>query len=141
MRMQSKRLIFPFALFVLALLLIWQYRASGKQAYAAETSVVRDGLTIRIETLNDSVITMKPAHFRIEARDETGNPAKVTSAKLKIEMPDMFCGEFRAEAVPTDSGRFEATVVPVMNGVWEAEAEVRIADRTYVVEHRFQAGK
>lgn len=140
MRFRSKRLLFPSALVVLALLLAWQYRASGADAYAAATSVVQDGLTVRVESLDDAARTMKPAYFRIEARDEDGHSANVSSVKMRIEMPDMFCGVFQAEVAPTDPGRFEATVVPVMDGVWEAEAEVRIGDRTYVVKHRFKSG-
>ncbi len=139
MRISPRRLVVPLAVLFLAALAAWQYRASSADAYATTASLQQDGYEIRIESSAAEAATMKPALFRIEARRLDGGAVDIEDARMKIEMPGMFCGVFRAELTRLGPDRYEASVIPVMNGVWEAEAVVRIDDRAYAIKHRFKA--
>lgn len=116
------------------IILFWQVQDHPQ----LESIYTDDQIRMEILAAQSVAQPLKETFFQILITELPDRSVTSADLELNISMPNMLCGVFPAVIVESEPGVYSATALPVMQGVWQAEANLRWTDQSLKVRTLFK---
>ncbi|QJD83087.1 FixH family protein [Cohnella herbarum] len=113
------------------------YLLPDNSGISAKTDYSNEAVRISVTSNQEAAVAMSENSFTLQLTDAAGQPIRQANLKVQLLMPKMYCGIIMAQVSEQTPGSYLIKGIPVMQGKWNAEISLRIADQLIRVDHPF----